>query len=303
MANAVTVHYPWAPPPQALWREVGFNLRLLRNRELFAPKPYQFNSGKRQVTETHRRVWLALYNAAVGHVDREVGRFLRRLRAWQGWPNTIVVVTADHGEMLGDHQDLFGHMLSLHDNLLHVPLIIRHPAYSGGITAERVVQNMDLYSSVIEWTGCPTESIPAAQLQRPGFSAAMMEPHDSSGVAFAEEDYTDSYNPIVGLLRANPAMDANRYPVRQISVRTDTHKYIWADDGRTKFYNLKLDPGESRNLIDAAAPAEQAIMGDLRQRLETWHAESECFPPNSVSDGVEADSATLERLRSLGYIA
>ena len=260
MANVVNAHYPWAPPPEALWREVGFKASILRNRELFAPKPYQFNSGKRPVTKTHHHFWLALYNAAIAHVDQEVGRFLRRLRLWRGWQNTIVVVTADHGELLGDYEDIFGHMLSLHDSLIHVPLIIRHPAYPGRIVAERVVQNLDLYSSILEWTGCPTDTIPPAQLQRPGLSIAMQAPNDSGGVAFAEEDYTDSYNPIEGLLRVNPTMDPKKYPQRQISVRTATHKYIWADDQPRKFYNLSSDPEESLNLINVNTSVEQAIL-------------------------------------------
>lgn len=302
MANVANAHYPWAPPPMSILREIGFDIRLLRNRELFAPKPYQYNSGNRQVTKTHRRFWLALYNAALKHVDREVGRFLHRLQQWKGWPKTIVVVTADHGEMLGDHQNLFGHMLSLHDNLIHVPLIIRHPAYSGGITVEGVVQNLDLFASIIEWTGCATNSIPAAQLQRPRLSSAMETPHDSDGVAFAEEDFTDSYNPIPGLLRANPKMDPKRYSRRQISVRTATHKYIWAEDRPGEFYNLRSDPEENLNLIKVTSGAEHAVLGELNQKLETWRSGLQRFPPNSVNDVAKADPVTLERLRSLGYV-
>jgi arylsulfatase A-like enzyme len=302
MANVANAHYPWAPPPELFWRAIGFKLGLLRNRELFAPNPFQFNSGKRQVTKTHRHVWLALYNAAVSHIDREVGRFLRRLRRWRGWENTIIVVTADHGEMLGDYQGMFGHMLSLNDNLLHVPLIIRHPACPGPIIVERVVQNLDLYTSILEWTGCPTATIPAAQLQRPGLSVAMQAPHDLDGVAFAEEDYSDSYNPVPGLRRVNPRMDPKKYPERQISVRTATHKYIWASDQPGKFYNLTSDPEENRNLMDGDTIAEQTTLSELHQALETWRAGLEYFPPKPVNDVSNVDPVTLERLRDLGYV-
>jgi arylsulfatase A-like enzyme len=302
MANVTSAHYPWAPPPEMLLHAIGFKLRHLRNRELFSPNPFHFNSGKRRVTKTHRQFWLALYNASVRHIDREVGRFLLRLQRWRGWQNTIVVITADHGEMLGDYQDLFGHMLSLHDNLIHVPLLIRHPAYSGPIIVEQVVQNFDLYTSVLEWTGCSTTKIPATQLQRPGLSAAMEAPHDSGGVAFAEEDYSDSYNPVRGLLRVNPGMDPNKYPQRQISVHKDTHKYIWAEDQPGKFYNLISDPEEGRNLIDSDDSAEQTVLRELRQTLETWRSKLESFPPKPVINVEKADAVTLDRLRSLGYI-
>jgi arylsulfatase A-like enzyme len=302
MANIANVHYPWAPPPGSLLRAVGYNLKLFRNRELFAPKPFQFNSGKLRVTEMHRRVWHALYHAAIRHVDREIGRFLRQLSRWRGWANTIVVLTADHGEMLGDYRDIFGHMLSLHSNLLHVPLIIRHPDYSGGIIAERVVQNLDIFSSVVEWTGCPTSSIATAQLQRPGFSVAMETPHDRSGVAFAEEDYTDSYNPLPGLRRVNPKMDPKRYPRRQVAICSANYKLIWTEDGPGEFYDLRSDPDETLNIIDKATDDSQAAIRELRQRLGTWLAGLETFPPKSIGDATSIDPVTLERLRDLGYL-
>lgn len=302
MSNVANVHYPWAPPPDALWRQAGFELSLLRNREMFAPRPFQFNSGKRAVTKHHRQFWIALYHAALMHVDREVGRFLRRLRQWRGWSNTIVVITADHGEMLGDYQDLIGHMLSLHDNLLHVPLIIRHPAYSKRIVADRVVQNLDIYASIIEWTGCPTTAIPAAQLQRQGLAVAVDSPNDSAGVAFAEEDYTDSYDPVGGLLRANPRMEPTKFPRQQISVHTATHKYIWSDDRPGKLYDLRSDPDENRNLINGDTPAQQAVWKDLSGKLEAWRAGLQCFPPNLVNNAPQVDAVTLDRLRSLGYV-
>jgi arylsulfatase A-like enzyme len=213
-----------------------------------------------------------------------------------------VVITADHGEMLGDHQDLVGHMLSLHDNLLHVPLIIRHPAYSKGLVVERVVQNLDLYSSILEWTGCPTDAIPAAQLQRPGLSNAMQDPNASEGVAFAEEDYTDSYDPRGGLRRANPKMEPAKFPRHQLCVHSSTHKYIWSDDRPGELYDLRSDPDENINLIDVHTPAEQTVLKDLRQKLNTWRAELRTFPPNLVNDAPQVDAVTMDRLRSLGYV-
>lgn len=302
MANVANVHYPWAPPPAALLREFGLKIRLLRNRELFQPSPFQFNSGKRAITKLHRQSWSALYHAALAHVDREVGRFLRHLRRWKGWQNTIVVITADHGELLGDYDDIVGHMLSLHDNLLHVPLIIRHPAYSKEVVVEGVVQNMDLYSSAIEWTGCPSAAIPAAQLQRPGFSGAMEAPGNSGGVAFSEEDFTDSYNPVSGLLRVNPKMAPTRYPRRQNSVHTATHKYVWAGEQPGKFYDMRSDPDERLNIINVDTPVEQSILKDLNQKLKTWRAGLQCFPPNHVNDVMQVDPLTLDRLRNLGYV-
>jgi arylsulfatase A-like enzyme len=91
-ANVLAPHFPWTVPPRFLPRGEGFNPKyLLKSDFLTLKKQWEFNSGKRQVTETHRRIWRLLYDACIMHVDSEIGRFLNRLRRWKGWQNTIVV--------------------------------------------------------------------------------------------------------------------------------------------------------------------------------------------------------------------
>lgn len=302
-ANVLSPHFPWAVPLNMLPRE-GFRMRyLLKSDFLALKKQWEFNSDKQHFTDEHRRVWRLLYDAAIRHVDDEVGRFLGRVRRLKGWENTIVVVTADHGELLGDYRDIVGHMLSLHDNLIHVPLIVRHPEYPRGLTVERVVQTMDLYPSVLEWAGCRTEHIPAAQLQRPALSQAVSAPGDTGGLAFAEEDYTDSYNVIEKLLDVNPAMDPRKYPRQQLAVRSATHKYVWYDDRPADFYDLTADPGEQHSLIDTDSSAERQVLTTLEQALATWRSGLKVFPPRFVDDVAEVDATTMDRLRGLGYVA
>jgi arylsulfatase A-like enzyme len=300
MTNVLNVHYPWAPPPFPLLKRLRFNPRHLLQSEFVIPKPFSFNSGKKRITPLHRAVWHSLYEAAVEHVDREVGRFLRLLRQIEGGEDVIVVITSDHGEMLGD-RGLVGHTLSLHDNILHVPLIIQHPGWPSGLTIEGVVQTVDLYSSVVDWAGVPLETIPSAQLQRSSYSDAVASPDSLSGYAFAEEDYTESYNVIEGLLSVNPDMDPHRYPRRQVAVHSANHKYIWYDDRPAAFYDLRTDPLEERNLLDSSE--QVSVVEDLRQALGHWRERLDLFPPRGVDDRVEADEEVVRRLRNLGYIA
>ncbi len=302
MANVANAHYAWAPPPDILL-QIRLNPKYLLKQDFVALDPFAFNAGKRQVTEVHRRVWHSLYNAAIMHVDREVGRFLHYLRRWRRWRNTIIVITADHGEMLGDYRDIVGHTLSLHDNLIHVPLIVLHPEYPPGLIVEGVVQTLDLYPSVLEWARVPADRVPAAQRQRPSLSIAVAAANDLSGFAFAEEDYTDSYDVLEGLLSVNPAMDPKRYPRQQITVVSATHKYVWYDDRPGEFYNLIADPDEGHNLINANTATDRATLTELQRALETWRSRLEVFPPRPVDDAAEMDSSVIERLKSLGYIA
>lgn len=303
-ANILAPHFPWTVPPLLVPRGGGFKLSyLLKSDFLTLKRQWEYNAGKRSFTEEHRRAWQQLYDAAVRHVDREIGRFLARLRRLPGWENTIVVITADHGELMGDYRDIVGHMLCLNDRLIHVPLIVRHPDFPAGTKVEGVVQTLDLYTSALEWAGCPTDGIPAAQLQRPSLSRAIDAPADAGGVAFAEEDYSDSYDVIDRLLEVNPSMDPARYPRQQIAARSATHKYVWYDDRPAELFDLQADPDELHDRVASQAPADQRALAELQEALAAWRARLERFPPRVVEDVAEADEATISRLRGLGYVA
>lgn len=300
VANVAAVHYPWAPPPDLLLRWMRFDPRLLLRREMTMPNPWPFNAGLKRVEETHRRVWRTLYDAAVAHADREISRFLRRLATRPGMDNTILIVTADHGEMLGEHRDIVGHTLTLHDNILHVPLILRHPDYRGGLEVEGVVQLLDLFPSVVEWTGAPAGGIPETQLTRPSVSAAMERPGELFGHAIAEEDYSDSYDVLGGLQRLNPALKPGRHPRKQLAVHVGSHKYVWYSDRPGELFDLTLDPEETHDV--SPDPANRAILRRLRSIARRWRGELAVFPPARFDDVVAMDNETTERLRVLGYI-
>jgi arylsulfatase A-like enzyme len=302
MANITNAHYPWALPLPDLIFKSRVNPIDFLDEDLLTLQPFQFNSGKRSVTARHRIMWQTCYDVSIRHLDREIGRFLRRLKQWKGWSNTIVAITADHGEMLGDYRDIVGHTLSLHDNLIRVPLIVRHPDYPSNLVVQGVVQIHDLYSSIFEWIGAATDSVPHAQLQRPSLSQAVTSANEAEGFAFAEEDYTDSYDVIRGLLGANPGMNPTKYPRQQIAVRSATHKYIWFDDRPGEFYNLIKDPFEEIDLTSVHDPSEGEMLKELQSALQAWRSNLEIFPPQSTIQEVEVNPEVADRLRELGYI-
>jgi arylsulfatase A-like enzyme len=204
--------------------------------------------------------------------------------------------------MLGDYRGIVGHILSVHDNLIHVPLIIRHPEYQMGLKVEGVVQTLDLYPSVLEWSGVPVSRIPSAQLQRPALSKAVMAANDPGGSAFAEEDYTDSYDVIEKLINVNPMMDPKKYPRQQTAIRSATHKYVWYNDRPGELYNLTVDRGEEHNLINADTATDRSVLRELQDALEAWRSKVEVFPPRVVEDAAEMDLVLMERLKTLGYV-
>jgi arylsulfatase A-like enzyme len=303
MANITSAHYPWAPPLNALWRQLGTDVRYLADPEIVTPNPFRFNSGRAKASDRHRHVWRALYDAAIAHIDRELARFIGLLKKWPGWSDTILIITADHGEMLGEYRNIFGHTLSLNDHLLHVPLIIKHPHYQDGRAIEGVVQTLDLYHSILEWSNSLSDRIPVAQLQRPSLSEAVASPENQGNLAFAEEDYSDSYNPIAGLRKVNPQMNPDKYPLVQRAVRSATHKYIWRADQTSEFYDLVSDPAEANNLIDTTVAEEVGVLQELQDTLALWYAELELFPPRIEDDAAELAPEMMHQLRALGYVS
>jgi arylsulfatase A-like enzyme len=299
MANVTDVHYPWAVPPLALLRELGGDVRHLANGEMYDPNPFQFNSRLRPITEQHRTIWRILYDSSIRHIDHEIGRFLEQLKRWQGYDNTIVIITADHGEMLGDGRDIFGHTLTLHDHVMHVPLLLRHPDYGQG-TVEGVVQTLDLFPSLLEWCQADVTGIEAAQRQRPPLSQAIAAPGAEQGTAFAEEDYTQSYDVRGSLLRMNRELEPERYPQQQIAVRSAWHKLLWRSDGRHELYDLNADAAEAHNRIEDQALA--SVRCELQERLEQWRAALAIFPPVVLDRDITTSPEVSRRLQELGYL-
>jgi arylsulfatase A-like enzyme len=300
IANILNSHYAWSPDPDQLIRVIGLNPKYLINDDYYMLKPFDFNSNKRRITDEHRRLWKSYYDASIMQTDRAVGSFLKVLKQRGLLQNTIVIITSDHGEMLGESRDIVGHMLTLHDNILHIPLIIHHPNFKGGVVVENVVQLLDIFSTIIDWSRISTEGIPSHQLQRPTLSCSISHPEDCEGLAFAQEDYTDSYNVIKGLLNRNPDMDPNKYPRKQVAIRSATHKLITFDDRPEEFYNLEADPDEDDNIINTLSPIDQQIYFDLRNNLDTWSNSLVEFPPQEVESHI--NHQIEERLKSLGYI-
>lgn len=299
MCNLMTMHNSWAPPLDLLLRNLRFNPLHLLDSRIVAPNPFQYNSGLLTVTENHRNVWKNLYDAALQYLDRELGKLLKWLKRWDGWENTIVVITADHGEMLGEYHNLVNHMLSLHDNLTWVPLIIRHPQFSGGKQVESVVQPLSLFSTILDWAGVP-DQVCAPQRKRPSLQNAIERPNPRTGFAFSECDYSGAHALLEALKATNPSFDPTSFPIRQIAVRSADNKYVWKDSQMDEFYDLSTDPEERHNLM-----GQSPRVKEYRDRLKKWQSTVEDYPPRPMRQDLDKDglAAVEQRLRALGYIA
>ncbi|MFM7736083.1 MAG: sulfatase, partial [Alphaproteobacteria bacterium] len=197
------------------------------------------NTGR--LDEADRRRVVSLYDGQVRFIDDQLGRILDDLESRALLEKTIVVVSADHGEEFWDHGRFF-HGQSLHDELLHVPLVVRLPGgRSAGTVVERPVRSIDVAPSLLDWMGVPIpesfEGVPLA--------AALARPESPP------ED-----------LVATATM--GQFPTRYGIRRPDAKLVDTVDDGRRTLWDLGSDPHEDHDVVDQ----RPELAADLGAKLE-----------------------------------
>lgn len=222
-----------------------------------------------------------LYDAEVRTADESIGRIVDHLRRRGEIDDTILVVTADHGEELYDH-GLVEHGYIYNTNL-RVPLLVRLPGPAAARRFEAPFELIDLMPSLLEHLGVPVpEGIDGRALHLASPSAT--EPGIGS-YAFSEADCAAG--------RGRGARDC------WISVQNARWKLnLDVDTGSRQLFDLAADPYEQQDV----AAAHPAVATRLLGRLQRWNQAQ----PDLEGLRQELDGAAREevekRLRSLGYI-
>jgi len=150
--NLMDAHLPYHPPEEYA--------------EEFAPgvdstavcqNSKEYNSGARDIDDEEWDALSGLYDAEIRHMDDQLDRLFSHLKETGQWEDTMVVVCADHGELLGEH-DLYGHEFCIYDPLVNVPLMVKHPDVEPGRDDETTVELIDLYHTVLDATGVAERS-------------------------------------------------------------------------------------------------------------------------------------------------
>jgi arylsulfatase A-like enzyme/Flp pilus assembly protein TadD len=216
------------------------------------------------------------YDGEVAWSDDLVGRLDAALERRGLRGETLLVVTSDHGEGLGEHGESV-HGFFVYETTLRVPLLARGPGIAPGGRLTATTRSVDLFPTLLDLLGV---AVPAG-LHVSGRSLA---PALRGGPALSEEPaYAESLLPLLHYgwsdLRA---------------VRDGRWKYIQAP--RPELYDLQADPGERRDLAAAEPARAEALRAGLARRLEAERASA----PATGDAGVPAD--LLEKLGALGYL-
>ena len=220
-----------------------------------------------------------LYDGEIAYCDEQLGRVFAALRQARAYDSTLIVFLSDHGESLGEHGE-DEHGFFLYGATLHVPLIIKTPR---GIPAkarrvDTVVGTIDVAPTIVQLLGFRDPLVQQFQ----GNSLASLLLGKASAwdrTAYAETYYPRNsfgWSPLTTLIGA---------------------RFSFIDAPRPELYDLTKDPNEKVNLY----ASQQAEANALKAQLEIL-AGRYTAPAVSTS-GPSLSAETLEKLRSLGYIA
>ncbi|MGE0769419.1 MAG: alkaline phosphatase family protein [Hyphomicrobiaceae bacterium] len=208
-----------------------------------------------------RATVIPTYMGLISQFDTHVGRLIDHLEATGEIDDTIIVVTSDHGDYLGDHwlgeKDLF------HDEVVRVPLIIVDPRNGAdatrGFTSMAMVEAIDLAPTFLEWAGgAPQPHRMEGRSLAPLLASRSVA--DWREAIFCDSDFA--------LRHARKHLNLAEDEARGFMVRTEHWKYVHFEHFRPQLFDLENDPSELQDLGDSPAHAE--VRDTLKGLLFTW---------------------------------
>jgi len=260
--NDVETHVPYLPPRRFRYAFFDDNSRPTLEEVRF--DCWDYILGKVQMSPAAFDTLVRLYDGAIMYVSSVVGDiygFLQRLGIED---NTLLIITSDHGENLGDH-NLMGHVLSLHETITRVPLIMAYP--QGQFRGERMgvpAQLHDLFQTIIRTTGVdfsiPTPSMSLYPPDLTGESLTLAR----DGCLFAE--YLGNQAAIETFAKKYPDVDYASLDYSIEALYSGAHKYTrYGEDER--IYDITNDESEAMDLS-----GDDELLDGMRLRMASFKA-------------------------------
>jgi arylsulfatase A-like enzyme len=289
--NLSMAHLPYRPPEPFLSRFIspGYNNKEA-NRMADVTSMWPHLAGRITFDEKDYRILRDLYDGEIAFADDCVGRIIDCLRDSGIIEKTVVIVTSDHGENLGEHGRI-DHNLSMYETTLHVPLVIRYPRlFKPGSVSDEFVNLVDIAPTIMDLCGTRGEKQKNKLLE---ISLVREErPHRSFVVAGNERPLN-----AIGLMKKKyPEFDANSIDHKMRAIRTTKHKLIWNVERNMELFELTTDADELHNLADTQAETSKKLHNMLRDYVQKLQLNTE----TTFFESKDAES--LEVLRSLGYV-
>jgi arylsulfatase len=230
--------------PRDMPRPIG-NIDILKDRGLDRQIKTHYAHMWDLLSPEAQKVIKAFYYGLISHQDKQVGKILDFIEASGLRDDTIVVYTADHGEMLGDFGLYF--KSNFYNGSVRVPLMISYPQkIQKGIVSEQLVGLQDLLPTLLSLAEAPLE--------------ANVDGKDLSPVIFQNQPVRDYY---IGQCKEDP--------YQQYMITSSRWKYIYHQCGGVEeLYDQIEDYSELNNMAGSQEPDIQHVLETMRKELIAW---------------------------------
>jgi len=226
---------------------------------------------------------LAMYDAAIKQNDESFGDLMTELKRLGLYDDTLIILTADHGEELYDHKK-FAHGKTLYQEVIHQLLVIKLPnQLNAGRVIQENVQTIDVFSTILDLIREPIPSY---------LSGKSLKNLMLSSSALESSVYNEIFLETGKELSLKAIIDGHWKLIRKIQEEPDK-------SAKYELFNLKNDPLEKTDLL-----YRNPIASDyLKRRLKSWALSQEKLA-KLVKGDVEKTltKEEIEELKALGYI-
>ncbi len=229
---------------------------------------------------------LGLYDGEIASVDRQFARLLELLAELGVDDRTVVAVTSDHGEEFAEH-GMLGHGKQLHDESLHVPLILAGPGVPVGVRVSEPVENRFVGPTLLALAGIDARR-----------NLSGVDLLDRAAVAARAEET------MFFTVQRGQGVDperGGRFPLPELqAAQRGSWRVMWSEQGGldrsewTALYDLEADPQARRNVAGEHPELARELVGEIR----AWLERGERVRPRAL-DGGEAAQGMLQEI---GYI-
>ena len=267
------LHFPYKDRPP-------YNRMFTRRRAeilLDSVTRYRINHGEQVITRDELESLKGMYDGAINYVDDLIATFVKELDRLGLSQNTILVITADHGEAFMEH-GFIEHTECLYSEVLRVPLILIGPRLGRGKRIKPQVRLLDIMPTLLDLCGLA----PEAELQGRSLLSRIRDEPGNDLLAVSETERGGG----------------------QTALSDGHHKIIKRRlDNRVELYDLTVDPQEATNL----APGDPETRSAMEARLSSWEGEMRFWADRYWSDVAGAENAEMNvevvsRLKDLGYL-
>jgi len=228
----------------------------------------------------------SLYMGEISYVDYHIGLLMDKIRELGLIENTLIVLTADHGETMLEHDNPFDHSHRVYDTTIHIPLLFYSPSVvPSNRRVGNLVSNMDIAPTILNFLGIHS----IEDFEGKSFFKLLFNNHRGGRKnCFSEAtDPKSTDNNWQNILNAN-------------SVRTQQWKYIETTYlGRKELFEISSDPGEKNNVYQQILEVNPDLIMEMKTALDKWLKTKPKVKPDSSP--LKKDNLK-EKLKSLGYI-